>query len=48
VGVDLAFPRDLEERGAQDEARNQQQDQAGDDDADQRPALGPRRIANRL
>ncbi len=33
----LAFPRHLEERRAQDEARGQHQQQAGADDADHRP-----------
>src|ERR1700748_1944471 len=44
----FALPGDLEERGAQDEPRGKDHDQPGDDDADERPALAPRRLTQRL
>src|SRR5205823_9085362 len=44
----FTFPGDLEERGAQDEPRGKNYDQPGDDDADERPALAPRRLTQRL
>src|SRR5436305_7937717 len=44
----FTLPGDLEERGAQDEPRGKDHDQPGDDDADERPALAPRRLTQRL
>src|SRR5690242_21793726 len=44
----FTLPGDLEERGAQDEPRGKDHDEPGDDDADERPALAPRRLTQRL
>src|SRR5580700_6161376 len=41
----ITLPLDLEERRSQDETRGEQQDQAGGDDANQRPDLRPGRGA---